>query len=181
MIQEFVEAIDDLARNKANDIHTALAGTIVSFDASTCTAVVQPTGKMETSTQERIEYPQIPNVPVVFPYSSSMNVGVAFPVKSGDTCLIVFSEIELDEWQTGREPNGTLHHDLTNGMCIPGLLRTPVKAVQDANANNCVVIDGNLIVNGSVRSTGDVVASGKSLTGHTHNCPDGGGTSSAPN
>lgn len=140
MMQEFVQQIEDTARAVVNEIHTALPGTVISFDANAGTAVVKPSGKYVTSDKRSLNYPQISDVPVVFPFCQSAGVGIAYPVGKGDSCLIVISEVELDEWRSGAESEGSLRYDLTNAICIPGLLEGGGAIVSKACSNNAVVI-----------------------------------------
>lgn len=135
MLQEFTEAVEKMARAVVGEIHTALPGKIVSFNAQKGIATVQPYGKFVTSNGRLLSYPMITEVPVVFPYCQKNNVGMIFPVCSGDSCIIIVSEVELDEWRSGAESEGPLRFDLTSAMAIPGLMSKGgdrvVKAVEE--------------------------------------------------
>lgn len=48
MLQEFTEEIEETAAAIVNDIHTAVPGEIVSFDAGQGMAAVKPVGKFLT-------------------------------------------------------------------------------------------------------------------------------------
>lgn len=140
MRQEFTQEIERTARAVVNEAHTAIPGEIVSFDAEKCTATVRPIGKFVTVDGKALSYPKIAEVPVVFPYSSIAKVGIAFPVKGKDTCLIIISEVELDEWRNGAESEGSLRFDLTNAVAIPGLLTTGSDLISKATKEGAVVI-----------------------------------------
>lgn len=121
MLQEFVQNVEDVARDAVNGIHTAMPGVITSFDPGNCTASVQPQGKYTAPNGEKLAYPCISAVPVVFPCGGPAGAGIAFPVKAGDSCIVVIAENELDEWRSGAEAEGSLRFDLSNAMAIPGL------------------------------------------------------------
>lgn len=140
MLQELAAEIEKTASAVVRDIHTALPGKIVSFDPEKSVAVVQPKGKYRTEEGAALDYPVIPDVPVLFPYCQASGVGVAFPVKPDDNCLIVVSEIELDEWRTGAESEAPLHFDLTSAIAIPGLMSSGNASVQKAVRENAVVL-----------------------------------------
>lgn len=172
MLQEAVEQIEKTAKSVVNEIHTALPGKIVSFDSVKCVATVQPLGRYVMSDGKSLEYPAITEAPVVFPFSQSAGAGIGFPVKAGDGCLIILSEVELDQWRSEAKSEGSLRFDLTNAIAIPGLLRSGGVAVVKACAMNAVVvsaggseivvsgsgitISGNLTVQGNIDCTGSI-------------------------
>jgi hypothetical protein len=200
MLQELVQEIENTAKAVVNDIHTALPGEVVSFDASKSLAVVQPKGKFLTSDGTKLDYPKISEVPVCYPYANG--IGVAFPVKVGDSCIIIVSEVELDTWRSGAESEAPLRFDLTSAMMIPGLICGGTDAIKKACNQNAVVItagsseivvsrsgiavSGDLTVNGSIEVTGSVSATGGvsgagiSLSGHTHTSAEPGKQTSKP-
>ncbi len=140
MNQRLVEEIENKIQNTVNGVHTALPGTIQSFDPSTCKAVVQPIGCFKTPAGEEMAYPAISDVPVIIPQTS--NIVIAFPVRSGDGCLLVFSEQELDYFMHGGS-SSELHHDLTNAIAIPGLFKSSNDAIKKANDENAIVLKNN--------------------------------------
>ncbi len=147
MIQELSQQIEETARAVVDEIHTALPGTIVAFDSESGTATVKPNGKYMTADGKSLDYPQIMNVPVTFPFSQTVGVGIAFPVGKGDSCLIIISEVELDGWRTGAESEGSLRFDLTSAICVPGLLKSGKKIISKACQSSAVVLgSGNVEV-----------------------------------
>ncbi len=140
MLQEFVQQTEETARSVLDEIHTALPGTITKFDAGSGTATVKPVGEYQTSDGKWLEYPAISGVPLVFPICQSIGAGIAFPVEKGDSCLIIISEVELDEWRSGAKSEGTLRFDLTNAIAIPGLLDGGSELLKDAVSKKAVVV-----------------------------------------
>ena len=140
MRQELTQEIENTVRAIVNEVHTALPGEIVSFDASKGTATVKPIGKFMVSSKKTLNYPTISEVPVVFPYCQQTGVGIAFPLLKGDSCLVIVSEVELDEWRSGAESEGSLRFDLTNAIVIPGLMNGGGDLITKAANKNAVVI-----------------------------------------
>ena len=140
MMQEFAQQVEETARAVTDEIHTAMPGIVLEFEPESCTAMVQPNGKYVTADGNILPYPQMTEVPVVFPFSPSVGAGIVFPVMPGDNCIIIVSEVELDEWRTGAEAEGSLRFDLTSAMCIPGLLREGGETVAEACNERAVVI-----------------------------------------
>jgi hypothetical protein len=65
----------------------------------------------------------VENVPVVYPGSGG--VRVRFPIAAGDSIMLVFADIAIDEWlASGRfeAPADPRSHDVTDAVAIPGLL-----------------------------------------------------------
>lgn len=155
MLQEFSQEVEDTARSIVNEIHTALPGEIISFDAESGMAVVQPVGDYVTSDGTQLAYPSIIEVPVMFPYCQSVGVGMVFPVGKGDSCLIVISEVELDKWRSGAESEASLRFDLTSAIALPGLLRGSNDLIAKAVQKNAVVL---------VASETEVVVSNDAVT-----------------
>lgn len=100
MMQEFVDQINKTARSATDDMHTALPGEIKSYDPGKGVATVLPKAKFTKPDGRTMDFPEISGVPVMFPQSK--NVTIAWPVKAGDGCLLVFSEQALDYWMYGR-------------------------------------------------------------------------------
>ena len=101
---------DALKQELFSSLHCALPGTVVSFDAESQTAEIQPAVKLGS-----MMYPVLSDVPVFMP--------VPFDVNPGDACLVVFSDIDIDAWfDTGEaeEPRSTRKHSLSDGFAFVG-------------------------------------------------------------
>ena len=140
MLQEVVQEVENVAKDVLKGIHTAMPGVIASFDPGSGRAVVKPNGKFTSAGGKRMAYPAISDVPVAFPVCQSAGVGIAYPVKAGDSCIIIVSEVELDEWRSGAESEGSLRFDLSSAMAVPGLLAGGGEMIQKACAQEAVVI-----------------------------------------
>ena len=108
--------------NKLSAIHTALPAKIESFEASSRKASVKPLIKKKLVDGKSISLPVIVNVPVMFP--STKDIGITFPVKKGDTGLLIFCERALERWLSEggeTEPGDVRKFDLSDAIFIPGL------------------------------------------------------------
>ena len=104
------EELQALKRDILSSMHCALPGTIVSFDAETQTAVIQP-----AVSRNSIQMPMLRDVPVFMP--------VAFEVNEGDACLVVFADCDIDAWfETGEAevPASGRMHSLSDGFAFVG-------------------------------------------------------------
>ncbi len=171
MMQEFVEQVNKTARTVTENMHTALPGEIAAFDPASGLASVQPKAKYRKPNGETMDFPVITGVPVMFPQSGE--VAVAWPVKPGDGCLIVFAESDLDYWMYGKETPTVLKFDLSNAIAIPNISPSSNAAIQKACAEDAVVvkngdttvtvksagvfIDGDVTIKGSFTVSGGIV------------------------
>ena len=100
---------------------------------------------------------------MVYPCDKN-RVGMVFPVSAGDSCLIIISETELDEWYSGAVSQAPLRFDLSSAVMIPGLCRTGTDFIRKAVAENAVIItDGSaeiVLKNGRIEISGDVIFHG---------------------
>jgi len=127
------ERIDDLRvaitaalDGRQSQIWTSLPATIISYDASTLTAQVQPTILIQwnnplTGGAELIQMPPISDCPVIFPQGGGYLL--TFPIMPGDECLVNFASRCIDGWwDTGLiSPQGDLRmHDLSDGFVTVG-------------------------------------------------------------
>lgn len=108
-----------------NQLRVALPGIVQSFDPDTVTAVVQPSIRSieqdNNGNQTTHDYPLLTDVPVIFPRGGGCTI--TFPVKSGDECLVVFSDRCIDFWwQNGgvQEPVDPRQHDLSDAFAFVG-------------------------------------------------------------
>jgi hypothetical protein len=173
MLQELTQAIKDGIQNQLNNVHTIAPGNIVSFYPDTCEADISVYGVYRKPKGGTVPFPRLCRVPVMFPQGAGQAAAIVYPVKSGDSCLVLFSEQALDFWRTGNTTSTDLRFDLTNALAIVGLFSKPNPLVAEAVTRNAVIIsqggskisllengtveiEGNVTVNGSITATGTV-------------------------
>lgn len=178
MLQEFVQQVEDVARSVMEEMHTAIPAKIQKFDAAKNMATVKPYGTFVTGAGKKIAYPVITGVPLIFPQCPSANIEIAFPVKSGDDCLVIISEVELDAWLGGGESDNDMRFDLTSAVAIPGLRNKSSSALEEACNDNSIILKNGGVklkvaktgveITGNLKVSGDVTAGDISLKKHTH-------------
>lgn len=127
---------DPLETARANEdgrqaqLHTAMPGFIVSYNAQTMTATVQPSiqgiQRMRDGTTKPVTISPIQDVPVHFPGGGGHTL--TFPVAANDECLIIFSERNIDAWyQHGgvQAPLDWRMHDITDAFALVGIKSQP--------------------------------------------------------
>ena len=126
--QQTINSQSQIDQNNAADImfriRCAIPAIIQSYDPGTNTVEVQPAIRerlvLEDGSIQYLNLPLLINVPVVFPSSGSASI--TFPIGKGDECLIVFSDLAIDNfWTSGsvQNPIEVRRHDLSDGIAIP--------------------------------------------------------------
>lgn len=125
----WAEVLSAALDSKLADMRVALPGRVERYDASTQLADVKPllrdTFTAEDGTEQPLSLPVLTDVPVVFPGAGGFRL--TFPVRQGDTVLLVFTDFGLDRWKAlGGEvdPVDTTRHSLAGAVAIPGLHAT---------------------------------------------------------
>ncbi len=166
---------------RLKDLHTCLPGIIASFDPDTQTASVQPAIQRIFTEKGAVNLPLCVDVPVAFPGGGDFFL--TFPVKSGDECILMFSERAIDNWHASggtQTPAEYRLHDLSDGIAIVGLNSQPHKlaALQMTGAelrtrsrstyirleDGTIYIKGNIVHEGNVQQTGNLNRTGTSTT-----------------
>ena len=140
MMQELTQGMKNLMADTIRDVHTAVPGTIVSFNPDTVEATVQPTAKFRKPDGKMIDFPQIHEVPVYFPQAIKQKMTFTWHIEPGDEVTIFFLEQALDQWRTGAESKTELRFDLQNAFCMTGLVPKPNKLVRRAADNESIII-----------------------------------------
>jgi hypothetical protein len=117
-------AIHSLIMNfLSGNVHTSMPGKVVKYDAVKKTVDVKPMLKKANPDGTQIEYPVLPDVPLLFGDASALSITAAV----GDVVLLVFSEAGLEKWNPTKIPaNTTLNRkfSLSDGFAVPGVYST---------------------------------------------------------
>jgi hypothetical protein len=128
-------AVIELVESLMADIHTCMPGKVEAYDYASQKATVTPLLRRAFLDGSQVAHEPIPGVPVIFPSSSVASM--TFPIKAGDTILLVFSEKSLERWlPAGGTADTTVnrHHSLGDAIAIPGLF--PLNHSSDAPNND---------------------------------------------
>ena len=152
---------------------------VQSYDPEKGTVECQPAVREKIINQnEENEYRNLPlllNVPVAFP--SNSEYAVTFPLEKGDECLVLFSDLSIDNfWQKGnvQNPIEDRRHDLSDGIAIPcNMSLTKERRTDDglllSSSGASIIIEGGEIT--FKASAGAVTLT--QLYNHVHPTPSG--------
>ena len=127
-VAEQAGLLDAAIESRVLDIHTAMPGTVISFDATAQTCRAQPAIQRVFRETGPVDLPEVVDLPVQFPRGG--DYVLTFPVKAGDECLLIFSERCIDGWfaKGGSQPPSEYRtHDLSDACAIMGISSTPKK------------------------------------------------------
>lgn len=102
--------------------------TRVNLEAQTVEVKLALQGKVlgATGEAEWVNYPILPDVPIIFPRAGGF--ALTFPVKVDDECLVVFADRCIDAWwQSGgvQKPMDERLHDLSDAFALFGVTSQP--------------------------------------------------------
>ncbi len=119
---ELLDAFGQLKLDITRTLNCVKVGSIQSFDPDRKTAQAQILFKRVLGDGTIADYPVLVDCPV-FTLQGGGGA-VAFPIRSGDNCLILFADRNIDAWfQNGSAaaPFDARCHDLSDGICLVGL------------------------------------------------------------
>lgn len=178
---ETKDAIKEWISKSQEDVHVSMIGKIESYDPTTNRASITPVGSFTAPDWQSIPYPTIHNVPIQYPCGNGGKSGCTFPVKSGDTCVIIFSDHQIEDFLSGGQSDDMRNHSLNDAYAIPTLFSAPVPTLTSNPDDVCLFNDGSLCVlkpdsltitladgTNATFGGGDLVVNGISLVYHVH-------------
>ena len=131
---------DSLKEELMFRMHCCMPCIVQAYDREKQTVDCQPLIReriiAETGQIQYVQYPLLINVPVVqYTFGTAR---LRFPIKEGDECLVIFSDLAIDNWWIEgsiQNPVEQRRHDLSDGFAIFGItnLKKQVELDKDAN------------------------------------------------
>lgn len=171
MIPSEYEIYKSFADAIKSSIRVSIPGIIQSFDSLNQTCTIQPVIREKVTDLEYSsswqDLPLLLDVPISIPKAG--NFALTFPIKKGDECLVIFSDMCIDGWfSLGGIQNQIekRRHDLSDCFCILGTYSQP-NIIQNYSTNSAqlrnlegtqyielkndeINIIGNLKINGQI-------------------------------
>lgn len=154
------------------DRRRALPATIVSYNAQTRRAVVQPANKITFNDGREAEmYAPLADIPCILPSAGGYTVNL--PIEAGDPVMLLVSDRGFAQfkktYQDGTEPDKGIDHTLKDCVAFVGfgtLETTPARdgavSIQSVDGSRHVALDGNTayVKAPTIRLEGNVVITG---------------------
>lgn len=126
------------------NFHVCLPCIVQKYNLDSNTIECQPTIRERVINEDNIityqNYPLLVDVPVCFPQSS--NASITFPINTGDECIVVFSDLAIDNWFVNgniQNPVEQRRHDLSDAFAIFGIRNQ--NKVQPQYDNDSLIIN----------------------------------------
>jgi len=133
--------------NLESQLFTSLPATVISYDAVTQTITALPVMLEAYKDGDVSEFPEIDNVPVIFP--SAGGGSLTFPIQVGDEVMLMFSARNFDTWWTTsatQELSSTQRfHDISDAVAIVGLTSS-AKSVNGSTEDVVLKFKDNSII-----------------------------------
>ncbi|WAT31821.1 Gp138 family membrane-puncturing spike protein [Pseudomonas sp. GXZC] len=124
-------------------LRTATPGIVVAVHANG-TVDVQP-AIMQVTTLDGKRSDEalsvVSGVPTIFAYyAQTLGLSITLPIQAGDEGLLIVADRSIDNWQVAggvqaaAEPVSPRHHNLTDGLFLPGAISEP-KAISSVSAD----------------------------------------------
>lgn len=120
VIPDLAAALDQSAKDALARLNCHQVGTIQSFDATTNTATVSLEYSLSVNGVVQ-NSPVLVDVPVFI--LGGGNRVFTFPIRRGDSCLVLFNDRDMDNWHhtgSGGVPSSNRMHDLSDGLALVG-------------------------------------------------------------
>ena len=163
------------------NIRVSMIGKVESYDSQTNRASITPVGTFTAPDWQEIPYPTIHNVPIQYPCGNGGKSGVTFPIKQGDTCILIFADHQIEDFLSGENSDDMRNHSLNDAYAIPTLFSASVPTVKSNPNDVCFFNDGALCVlkpssltitltdgTSATFGGGDLVVNGISVVHHVH-------------
>lgn len=129
---DLIDLFDQLKREVLLTLNCHAIGEITKFDKDTQLAEVKVSydrKKLQANSNGDIEevavpYPALSDVPVIFLRGKSGDAGLSFPVESGDECILLFNDRDIDNWFEGKK-DGVVRssrlHSMSDAIALVGV------------------------------------------------------------
>ncbi len=122
-MQELSDFMKEFNDYYMTSVHTSMPAVVVSYNAATRRAVIQPSIKRRMADGSYMKFPILIDVPVL--YSGTVEYTIHFPLHKDDEVLLFFAERCIEEWKLKGNDNiedtDPRRYDLCDAYCIPGL------------------------------------------------------------
>lgn len=170
------EALKEVSLSSLAEMHFCRPGIIESFDGTLAEVTPAIMRKVyEDNVPKYVKLPLIVRVPIAVPFSSTAGLLLTVPIRTGDQCLLLFADRELDNFIEKGEvvPPETVGannkyslprmHDLSDAVCLPGITLV-TNAVPNWNNENIELRDRSRAKYVSVGASGVEYSDGIATT-----------------
>lgn len=169
------QLIDAMINEALDDVHTAIPARVEKFNPQTLRGEVVPLVKRKLEQDGEPEaLPPILDVPFVMPKAGPFIM--RWPVRRGDTVLVVFSERALDYIMTDGEPHDPRlrrRHALDDAIAVPGLMHLGESELPGEHGDDVILMHRDNGVKIVLQTDGKVLIENPDAEARWELMPDG--------
>lgn len=123
LAEQIVELVERILDARLQQVFGMLPGKVLSYDAATQRATVQPEPGTRDQNGDQVQHPPIPDVLVRWPRGSGGSA-ITMPLAAGDRVMLISASASLDRWQqdgTVDAPVEDRRGDLSDVVALAGL------------------------------------------------------------
>lgn len=149
--------LDFLKTEVKRELNCHAIGTIITFDSTTATATVAFNYKKvlnqrnavdtKTYTDVIVDYPVLVRCPIIVVGGGGGYT--TYPIFSGDQCLIMFCDRDIDSWlelgNTNSAPDSQRMHDLSDAVVLVGL-NSVAKPIPNYSTTSIMTVFGQVVM-----------------------------------
>ncbi|CAA9246140.1 MAG: hypothetical protein AVDCRST_MAG95-1648 [uncultured Adhaeribacter sp.] len=159
---EIIRALQLASETALSEVNTTQPGKIISYNAKSNRAVVQPVLPKRLASGDPLDAPNIVEVPIVWPLTMGGTCGFTLPIRAGDALKLDFAQRSLEGFLSGKNdaPDDPRRHDLSDAIATPGLQPNGV----EVNPNDAVFFFGPVKLSLKPDGSGKMETAGGSWT-----------------
>lgn len=119
---QMADLINKAKQDVLYNLNAVQIGTIESYDALKNTATISINFQRQLPTGDILAYPLLVDCPVFI--LSGGDADISMPIDSGDQCIILFNDRDIDNWFYSGEtsvPSSARAHSLSDGIALVGI------------------------------------------------------------
>jgi len=116
------DVLGNHTKSVLSSLYTVIPGIIEDYDATGPSATIKLSIRRVFSDGSSLPSVPIYKVPVCFP--RSQDAAISWPLRSGDSVLVLFSQRSLDDWANGSDDTAPLDprtFDINDAIALPGI------------------------------------------------------------
>lgn len=123
LAEQIVDLVERILDARLQQLFGMLPGKVLSYDAATQRATVQPEPATRDQNGDQVQHPPIPDVLVRWPRGSGGSA-ITMPLAAGDRVMLISASASLDRWLqdgTADAPDEDRRGDLSDVVALAGM------------------------------------------------------------
>lgn len=156
-MSELADILKEFLNDQMRNIHTIKPSVVTNVNYSNNTVDVQPLTKTRYEDEVQIVLPVVQDVPLLVLSANTGGARITFPVKVGDTVVVLFSDRDIGDLlstpgKVPRDSDSLETHPLEGIMALPCFFTAPTSKTIDSE--NIIIENGSSYI--ELEPSGDI-------------------------